>query len=127
MIQFQAPYPAYEAILFMPTPDMQDGERPESYISVRRAMSGDTYTHVTQGQPNKIHYRWSFNITRKKALELKEFIRLYTGARWNVVWPGKTDIVVNLLINPLQLDMAFRAIVADSLEAIPIELEFETA
>lgn len=127
MIQFQAPYPAYEAILFMPKPDLQDGERPESYMRIKRAMSGATYAHVTQGQPNKIHYRWSFNITRKKALELKEFIRLYSGERWNIVWPGKTDIVVNLLINPLQLDMSFRAVVADSLEAVPIELEFETA
>ena len=126
MIQIYAPHPDSEAILFLPKPEFGDGERPESRIQAKKAMNGDTYTHVTQGQPDAIHYRFAFNITRKKALELKEFIRLYAGSAWRIVWTGRPDIVANLMVNPLQLDMAFRGVVADSVEAVPIELEFES-
>lgn len=126
-LQFQAPHPDYESIIFMPTPSFGDRERPESRIQLKKAMDGESYSHITQRQVfTAMHYAWSFNITRLKALELKAFIDAHIGQPWRLIWPGRDNIIAHLLVNPLQLDMAFRAVVAGSVEAVPIDLEFES-
>lgn len=126
MIQIYAPHPDAESILVLPNPELGDGERPESRIQIKQAMDGNLITHITQKQLTAITYTWDFVLTRKKALELWEFISLHTGKIWKITWPGRNDLIVVLKINPLQLDMIRRSVIADSVEAVAINLQFES-
>lgn len=126
MIQVYAPHPDAESILVLPTPEFGDGERPESRIQIKQAMSGRLQTHVTQKQLEAITYRWSFVLTRMKALELWEFINLHVGKSWRIAWTGRPSIVAVLKVNPLQLNVIRRSVIAGSLETVTIDLEFES-
>lgn len=120
-----APHPDYESIIFLPEPDLGDRERPEARIQLKKSMDGTTYTHITQNQSAKKTIIYNFELTRYKALELFDFVDAYLGKQWKITWPTE-EIIAYLMVNPLQLEMTKRSVIADNVEAVLLELEFET-
>jgi len=127
MITIKAPNPDFEMIMFLPSPALGDSERPESKIQTKKSMNDDAIAHITQKQSaTAVRYKWEFDLTRFKALELWNFIDAYSAKSWQItLWDDVTIIIVNLLINPFELDVFGRAIHADSDEAVRVTLEFE--
>lgn len=118
-----APYPAIEALSYLPNPELSDVRRPVQSVDIRRSMDNTRRTYV------KTSNRWSFNytfvLTRQKALELRAFIESYylaplvitdhRGVRWSVYFTS----------NPFEFNGAGRAADFPGEEYITIPLTFE--
>ena len=131
MYLFFAPAFFTSSLLILPKPDLGDGERLESRLSLNRALDGTTYTHVVS-QPNRV-YRWSFDLTRYKGVEFWGFYHRWHSETIRILeLQSPTDFTVvntyigNFKINPITLEMYERKLLADSSDAVRLELEFET-
>lgn len=119
-----APYPSAGRIITIREPELQDSETPESKVQIKRMMSGKPWTHIIDS-PNDT-YKWSFVLTRQKALEFLDFYRQYNGDKWQIRRSRYEDVMVGYVkINPGVLEMARRAATCNSNDAVVVEVEFE--
>lgn len=125
MWNIAAPFPLFETIIFLPSADLSNTMKIESRVQHHQMMNGDYVTHK-QENANARTYQWSFNLTRRKALELKEFFRLYVGELWQVTDHNDIVLIGYLRNGPLLLEMVSRGVIADSTESVPVTLEFES-
>lgn len=124
MIQFYAPWPQVENIIFLPDPDFGDGRRPLSTFQLKESMNGKLYTYVSRA-PQRQTYTLTFNLTRQKSLELYNFYKNYGGQKWLFVNYDETVHIGILSVNPLVLIPSRRGHTCDNEETILVDLEFE--
>lgn len=120
---FRAPFPDIATVVVMPRPELRDAEIPETRVQLKTAMDGTLRTHVIK-QPNRTTYKWIFDLSRKKGLELWEFIRIHAANPWEIV-RDSDSIIVNLKVNPVELEMLKRAVHCTSKDNVNLTLEFE--
>ena len=92
MFTFQAPYPALVTTSLLPSPQFSDSEGLAVVVTRKTAMDGTRYTYVKNKGRKKL--KWTFKITRNKALELRAFIQFYFASQIKItdhndrVWVG---------------------------------------
>ena len=79
MFTFQAPAPVYQTVTYLPNPLFSDGENVVATVSRKLAMDGTRYTYVKNKGRRRL--KWTFRLTRNKALEFRAFITLYFAAQ----------------------------------------------
>jgi len=92
MFTFQAPYPALVTTSLLPNPQFSDSEGLTVVVTRKTAMDGTRYTYVKDKGRRKL--KWTFKLTRNKALELRAFIQFYFASKIRItdhndrVWTG---------------------------------------
>ena len=79
MIVLQAPHSLIQTTTILPDPEWNDGEGIMSTMSLNSAEDGTLYSYVKRTDRRKLGY--TFQLSRAKALELKEFIIAYAGEK----------------------------------------------
>ncbi|MHA2070138.1 MAG: hypothetical protein ACXABY_37705 [Candidatus Thorarchaeota archaeon] len=74
----KGPYPAVRTTTLLPSPKFGDSQALTGSVQSVRAMDGTLYTFVKSRDGRK-RYNWQFEVSRHKALELREFINSYQG------------------------------------------------
>lgn len=119
MTTITAPYPQQVVSVVLPSAKFNDSTASESQLSVMHSMDGTkTYTYVKKSARHTKSL--PLVLTREKAIELKEFIRIYYRAVWKVVLHDGSVWVGNLLNNPVD----FRQDGKDSVE-VTLQLSVE--
>lgn len=128
MFQLQAPHPNLQTTTLLPNPEWGDGENLAVSVAVKRAMDGTVRTYVKR-KDGRRRLRWTFRMTRNKALELRAFIQSYYASKIRVTDHNGRGWVGYLVNNPFEFDTPRRAAPATSPmprgEAQTITLEFE--
>lgn len=121
----KAPYPAVRTTTLLPSPKWGDSKALTATVLTMRAIDGTLYTYVKSRNGRK-KFQWEFEISRHKALELREFINSYRGALIQVIDHDGDSWVGYLRNNPFEFTGAGRA--GDGWpgrETMNITLEFE--
>jgi len=125
----EAPHPAVQTLSRLPNPAFSDQEGLLSSVSRKTAMDGTRYTYVKRRNRRKL--RWTFRLSRNKALEVRAFLLSYFASQIRVtdhrgrVWVGY------FTSNPFEFESLQKAGPAISpmprgeLQAIEIEFEGE--
>jgi hypothetical protein len=74
--RIRAPYPTQQTRSLLPSPEFGDSEAITDRVLVKRATDGTTRTYV-QTTDDRRKLKWTFRLSRPKALELLEVIRAY--------------------------------------------------
>ena len=130
MMFLKAPYPVLQNVTVLPSPEFSDTESALSTITLKRAMNGTRYTHLRTSDVFK--FLWSFNLTRKKSLELIEFHRSYADKLWQITDHKNRELIGICMTNPLELTPQSRGVYGTacssaktSYESVTVDLEFE--
>jgi len=128
MFILQAPYPLIQVTSVIPSPEFSDSEGLSVAVTRKLAIDGTRYTYVKR-KDSRRKLRWSFRLTRNKALELRAFVTAYFASKIQLtdhrgrVWLGW------FINNPFEFDTVERAGPAiyplPRGETVRIELEFE--
>ena len=128
MFELSAPHPLLQTTTLLPNPQFSDQENLMVSVTRKTAMDGTRYTYVKR-KDNRRRLKWSFRLTRNKALELRAFVFAYFASKIKItdhkgrVWVGY------FTNNPFEFDTSDRAEPAISPmprgENVNIELEFE--
>jgi len=89
-----------------------------------RAIDGTLYTYIKSREGRK-KYKWDFEISRNKALELREFINIYYAQLIEVEDHNGSKLVGYLQNNPFEFSGVGRAHGWPGNETMTITLEFE--
>ena len=121
----QAPYPGVVTTTLLPSPRWGDSKALAATIVSMRAMDGTPYTYVKSRDGRK-RYQWEFEISRNKALELREFINSYQAAIIKVTDHDGEVVIGYLRNNPFEFAGVGRAGPGwPGNETMSIILEFE--
>ena len=120
-VLLQAPYNFIQTSVVLPPPLFGDTENLISNINLRRAMNGLIYTYVKSSKSKILKY--TFRLTRMKALELEEFFRYYNSYEIKMQnWKGEIW-KVNLTTNPIDFVQTGRD--APTEDRTDVNIEFE--
>lgn len=128
MFYLQAPYPLMQTTTILPSPEFSDQEALTDTLVYKRAMDGTRYVYVHR-RGNRRKLRWSFRLTRNKALELRAFIQAYFASKIKVTDHYGQKWLGNFVNDPFEYDTPRRAAPAippmprGELQVIDIELE----
>jgi hypothetical protein len=128
MFIFEAPYPAIQTTSLLPNPQFSDQEGSLDTVTRKLAMDGTRYTYVKRRNGRR-KMRWTFRLTRNKALEMREFLRSYFASSVRVTDHNERVWVGNFTSNPFEFEGSARA--APAIAPLPrgewvnIEVEFE--
>lgn len=102
MFVLRAPYPAVAVTSFYPNPELSDGEGLTAKVIPRIARDGTvrTYVKTTNGRRRMT---WEFHLTRPKALELREFYRLYHASKIQATDHNGRVWVGHIMNNPIEV------------------------
>ena len=96
----EAPWPAVIQITHLPDPLFGDGQALSSKMVLKRSILADTITHIkTTG--NRFIFNYSFNLTRMKFLELRDFFEEFAKETWRITDQHDRKIVGKCKTNPL--------------------------
>lgn len=123
MILLEAPWPGITTVTVLPNPDLNDSENKKFELDIGRAVDGTVYTYVKNKGGSKLVY--SFRLSRMKALELKEFIRLFSAVKIRMTDHYDNQWEVNFTSNPFDFATTTRALNSPGGEDVEITLEFE--
>lgn len=127
MFTIRAPYPYVTTTTVMPSPRFSDSKALGAIVNRMRAMDGTLYTYVNSKNARR-KYLWSFELSRHKALELREFLDSYFSQKIQVTDHNNTTIVGYVKNNPFDFEGAGRAGPEwPGEETMTITLEFEEA
>lgn len=102
-----APYPHLNVSCILPNAKFQDSRAANQNVNVQRTMTGVMYSYVKDTGATTL--RLPFVLSRMKALELKEFIRVYYRAKWRIVLHDDTRWLAHLLSDPFSTTTDARA------------------
>lgn len=128
MFTFEAPYPSIQTTSLLPNPQFSDQEGLLDSVTRKLAMDGTRYTYVKR-RSGRRKMKWTFRLTRNKALEVRAYIRSYFASKVRVMDHNGRIWVGNFVNNPFEFETAERA--APALTPLPrgetvqIEIEFE--
>lgn len=124
MFVLQGPYPSLRTTTLLPSPRFSDQEALKATVKIIRSMNGARYTYVTSREG--LHkLKWDFQISRHKAMELREFIDVYYDSiikatdHNGVIWIGY------LKNNPFEFTGDSRAAGWPGEELATVTIEFE--
>lgn len=122
-VEIQSPWPGAEQTIILPNPEFNDGENHAIAVATKRAKDGTLYSYVKTSGNKALN--WHFNITLKKARELRNFLLAYYDAQWRVKdWEGQYWIV-KLVVNPVEFTSRGREMVSNGRERQSVDLELE--
>lgn len=103
----KAPFPQLNVACILPNAKMQDSRSANQSVNVQRTMTGVVFSYVKDTGATTI--RLPFVLSRMKALELQEFIRVYYRAKWVVTLHDDTKWLAHLLSDPFSTATTERA------------------
>ena len=126
MFYLEAPYPSVQTTTLLPNPSLGDSDNLRAEVLTKRAMDGTLRTYVKHKDSRK-RLVWTFQVTRMKGMEVKEFYRSYAASRVKVtdhlgrIWIG------NFMTSPLELEFTgpWKSERYPHGEMISLALEFE--
>ena len=121
----KGPYPGPNTTTLLPSPRWGDSKALTASVQSIRSMNGELYTYVKSRNGRK-KLRWEFEISRNKALELREFINSFYGSLIQAIDHDGDSWIGYLRNNPFEFSGAGRA--GDGWpggETMMITLEFE--
>jgi len=121
MISIKAPFPQLNVACVLPNAKMQDSRAANQSVQVQRTMTGAMFSYVKNAGSSKL--RLPFVLSRMKALELKEFIRVYYRAQWVVTLHDDSKWLATLLSDPFSTITEGRAEGWPGGEAVNVTLE----
>lgn len=121
-----APYPDERAMIILPNPEMGDVQRLESKVQVKRSMNGNVVVTHVKRLPNIRSFEYLFNMTRLKSLEFLNFYELFGAEKLRIEHDDASSLVGYIRVNPMELDIAKRALVDTSVEEVTLRFDFET-
>jgi len=128
MFTFEAPYPAIQTTSLLPNPQFSDQEGVLDSVTRKLAMDGTRYTYVKR-RSGRRKLRWTFRLTRNKALEVREFLRSYFASQVRVTDHNGRVWIGNFTGNPFEFEGSGRAAPAivplSRGEWWTVEIEFE--
>ena len=119
MMKIEAPYPDTKYILSLPNPNLANTQAQISSLTVKRMMNSSIHTYINKRIGKT--YKYNFILTRLKALEYLEFMKIFSGVKIRI----NNTIICNILTNPTELEMQQRAVSFGSQEDIDISLSVE--
>lgn len=120
----KAPFPAVQTTTLLSAPKWGDSKSLTATIVSMRSLNGALYTYV-KSRNDKKRLQWEFELSRNKALELREFINSYRGAIIQVIDHDGDTWIGYLRNNPFELSGVGRAVDWPGGETMQIMLEFE--
>lgn len=128
MFIFEAPYPSIQTTSLLPNPQFSDQEGLLDSVTRKLAMDGTRYTYVKR-RGGRRKMKWTFRLTRNKALEVRAYIRSYFASRVRVTDHNGRIWVGNFVNNPFEFEGTEKALPAITPlprgETYTIEIEFE--
>lgn len=124
--RLRAPYPGLKTTTLLPSPTWGDTEKVTPTITSMRSLNGTLYTYV-KSRNGKKKYKWDFEMSRNKALELRAFLYAYFADLIEVIDHNGISIVGYFTNNPFELAGSGRAYGWPGNEAMQITLEMEEA
>jgi len=124
MFTIRAPYPALATTTQLPNPKFGDTEGGLASFDMQRTMSGLKYTFakVRDGRKKML---WSFDLSRKKAQELRELYNAYNSSQVQITdHIGKT-YVGYFTSNPFEFESVARHSATAGYASQQIQVEFE--
>ena len=121
----KAPYPGVVTTTLLPVPQWGDSKALTATVISSRGMDGTLYTYVKSRNGRK-KFQWHFEISRNKALELREFLASYHGKLIQVIDHDGDTWIGYLRNNPFEFMGSGRA--GDFWtggETMSVQLEFE--
>jgi len=77
MIYLQAPHELIQATLMLPSPELGDTQNPEVDVVIRNSMNGKLYSYIKTN--TRLLLTWDFVLDLGKAIEVEEFIKVYSS------------------------------------------------
>ena len=108
MFILRAPYPAIQTTTVMPSPNWGDTTSLAATVQSMRGTDGTLYTYVKSRSGRK-RVKWDFELSRHKAIELREFINAYYGSAIQAVDHDDVSWVGYLKNNPFEFTGAGHA------------------
>lgn len=119
-----APYPTCQTTCILPSPDWGNSREPVSTLQVLKSISGVTYTY-TKIKNKRYRYHWDFNISRYKAIELREFLRIYRNSQIKIIDHNNEVILGYIQNNPIELTGEALASNFPGNETMTVSIDFE--
>lgn len=120
----RAPYPSLITTTLLPSPAWGDSKSLTGSIITMRGMDGTLYSYVKSRNGRK-KFNWQFELSRNKALELREFINSYHSEIIQVTDHDGDVYVGYLMNNPFEFAGTGRAFGWPGGETMSVILEFE--
>lgn len=124
MFFIQAPYPATQVTMTLPSPRWSDSVALTSTLQVLRAMNGAQSTYV-HGRSGRKKFQWDFTLARNKALEMRAFLKVYYRFQVQITDHNDETWIGYLINNPFESAGSGRAVDFPGGETMDITLEFE--
>lgn len=119
-----APYPAQRTTTLLPSPTWGDSKASAGTFVSMRAMDGTIYTYV-KSRAGKKKLRWDFQLSRNKALELREFFKAYFGELVKITDHDGDYWIGYLINNPFEFTTEGRANGWPGGEQMNVTIDFE--
>jgi len=118
------PYPSLRTTTLLPSPRWGDSKAIGGTFISMRAMDGTLYTYV-KSRNGKKKLRWDFELSRNKAMELREFFKAYFGEAVKIT-DHDGDVWIGYLINnPFEFATSGRAGGWPGGESMTVTIDFE--
>lgn len=124
MFTMRAPYPYVTTTTVMPSPRFSDSKALAAIVNRMRAMDGTLYTYINSKNGRRV-YNWTFELSRHKALEVREFLDSYFSQQIQVTDHNDVTIVGYVKNNPFDFEGVGRAGGLPGDETMSVTIEFE--
>jgi hypothetical protein len=128
MFQLEAPYPSLQVTSLLPNPKFSDQEASLTSMMRKSAIDGTRYTYVKR-KNNRRKLHWTFQVSRNKGLEIRDFINLYFASKIRITDHNSRIWIGNFINNPFELVGDSKAsptiLPLPKGELMTLELEFE--
>jgi len=104
----RGPYPEMKNTLLLPSPKVGNNKGNTATVQTIRAVDGTLYTYIKSKRARQA-FSWSFEASKDKTLEAKEFIRLHEGGLVQLVDHRSIVRVGYVTINPFESTGSGRA------------------
>ena len=123
MILLEAPWPGIQTVTVLPNPQLNDSENQKFELEIAYSTDGTVYTYVKDKEDSRLVY--SMRMSRMKALELREFLRLYSAEQMRLTDHNDVKWSVYLVTNPFSFATTKRAMNSPGNADVEITLELE--
>ena len=124
MFLMQAPHPALQTTLLLPSPEIGNNKNLTSTVQIVRTIDGTPYSYVKPKRGRR-QFTWDFITTKEKALETKNVIKRYAGNVWKITDHNQDIFLGYITINPFESTGDGRAGGWPSNEACTFSISFE--
>lgn len=124
MFYIQAPFPRLQTTILLPSPDWGDTDGLTSTFNTMRTMNNTLYTYI-KSKDGRRKLKWTFTLTRHKAMELAAFFKAYYYSCIKITTHLNEGLIGYLVSNPFESIGIGPAPNFPGGEVLEIALEFE--